>query len=88
MDRGYSSWGRKESDTTERLTLSLFTHVYTYGWFILMHSRNWHSSVKQLYSNLKISVYSVEGKGKQGHKREIEDKKRPNGTCKDEKYKT
>ena len=25
MDRGYSPWGHKEWDTTERLTLSLFT---------------------------------------------------------------
>ena len=25
---GYSPWGRKESDRTERLTLSLFSHFY------------------------------------------------------------
>ena len=26
-------------------------HMYTHGWFTLLYSRNWHSSVKQLYSN-------------------------------------
>ena len=25
MDRGYSPWARKEGDTTEQLTLALFT---------------------------------------------------------------
>ena len=29
MDRGYSPWGHKESDTTERLTLSLQQEVFT-----------------------------------------------------------
>ena len=29
MNRGYSRWGRKESDTTEQLTRSLFTFFYT-----------------------------------------------------------
>ena len=29
MDRVYSPWGRKESDTTEQLTRSLFTFFYT-----------------------------------------------------------
>ena len=24
-----------------------------YGWFILLQSKNWHSSIKQLYSNWK-----------------------------------
>ena len=28
---------------------------YMYNWFTLLYSRNWHSSVKQLYSN-KINV--------------------------------
>ena len=25
--------------------------MYTYGWFTLLYSRNWHSNVNQLYSN-------------------------------------
>ena len=40
---GYSPWGRKVSDASEQLT--------TPGWFILLHSRNHHNIVKQLYSN-------------------------------------
>ena len=27
---GYSPWAHKESDTTERLTLPLYFHTYTY----------------------------------------------------------
>ena len=30
-ERGYSLWGRKELDTTERLTLSFFQHRRTYS---------------------------------------------------------
>ena len=26
-------------------------HMYAYGWFTLLYNRNWHSIVKQLYSN-------------------------------------
>ena len=36
MDPGYSPWGRKESDTTERLhlfTYSLSTHLRPFGTF-------------------------------------------------------
>ena len=29
---GYSPWGRKESDTTERLTLSLYLLIFWLGW--------------------------------------------------------
>ena len=28
--------------------------VYAYGWFTLLYSRNWRSSVKQLYSNKNL----------------------------------
>ena len=49
---GYSPWGRKESDTTERLT---HTHMHTRSWFTLLYSRNHHSVVKQLYSNKNFS---------------------------------
>ena len=45
---GHSSWGHKESDTTERLTR---THMYTCGWFTLWYGRNHRNVVKQLYSN-------------------------------------
>ena len=36
---GYSEWGRKESDTTERLTLSLCLFVLFFGWVgtLLLH---------------------------------------------------
>ena len=30
----YSSWGDKESDTTERLSLSLFTHTYVFVFLV------------------------------------------------------
>ena len=30
---GYSPWGHKESDTTERLTFSLFTELLTFSLF-------------------------------------------------------
>ena len=30
------------------------SHIYTYSWFTLSHSGNWHNTVNQLYSN-KIS---------------------------------
>ena len=32
---GYSSWGRKESDTTERLILSLWVHFKTLSYILL-----------------------------------------------------
>ena len=32
-------------------------YMNTYGWFALLYSRNWHSSVKHLYSNKKKEEY-------------------------------
>ena len=36
---GYSPWGRKESDMTERLTLSLCLFIFFFGWVgtLLLH---------------------------------------------------
>ena len=31
-------------------------YMYIYSWFTLLYSRNWHSIVKQLYTNLKKNV--------------------------------
>ena len=36
MDRGYSPWGCKESDTTERLSLSLFYNITGNGNYSLL----------------------------------------------------
>ena len=32
--------------------------MYTYSWFILLYSKNWHSTVKQLYSESESEVVS------------------------------
>ena len=45
---GYSPWGQKELDTTERLTLfsEWRGHVYAYGQLILMCVKNSHHTVE------------------------------------------
>ena len=41
---GYSPWGRKESDTTEQLTLSLFSEGFLDRAFGKVSLGRWHSS--------------------------------------------
>ena len=41
---GYSSWGRKESDTTERLILSLWVHFKTLSYTLLFDFPSWPRS--------------------------------------------
>ena len=38
---------------------AVYKHIYifTHGWFTLLYSSNWHSSVKQLYSKKKKKVH-------------------------------
>ena len=56
---GYSPWAPKESDTTERLTLSLFIHIYVcvciYIYNIL-YKRNYHLSSFKVVSN---KIYTI-----------------------------
>ena len=59
---GYSPWGHKELDTTERLSLSFYSHfkgVTQFSWVSLMYTRNIHI-VKFLFVFLLLTCIYYE----------------------------
>ena len=56
---GYSSWGRKESDMTERLHFTSIVLIYIENLCFSLYCGSRHTS-KSLSDNIRISVYTAQ----------------------------